>query len=83
MGAGMPSKKPKRRFDNNKKERKHELDARRDSMKAVKFEIVDKEVLRSARKMFKALPVDTRTLTGVICGDPLPGRSALDRRQQA
>ncbi len=26
------------------------------------------------------LPKDTRPLTGVLLGDPLPGRSALDRR---
>lgn len=26
-------------------------------------------------------PEDTRTLTARLCGDPLPGRSALDRRQ--
>lgn len=26
------------------------------------------------------VPVDTRTLTQRICGDPLPGRSALERR---
>ncbi|MCP4306592.1 MAG: hypothetical protein GY788_17325 [bacterium] len=25
------------------------------------------------------IPPDTRTITGMICGDPLPGRSALDR----
>ncbi len=26
------------------------------------------------------VPADTRTVTGVAFGDPLPGRSALDRR---
>ena len=26
------------------------------------------------------IPPDTRDLTGVLCGDPLPGRSALARR---
>jgi len=26
------------------------------------------------------IPDDTRTITGRICGDPVPGRSALDRR---
>ena len=26
-----------------------------------------------------AVPPDTRSLTGRVCGDPLPGRSALDR----
>lgn len=27
-----------------------------------------------------AIPSDTRDLTARLCGDPLPGRSALDRR---
>jgi hypothetical protein len=26
------------------------------------------------------IPSDTRTVTAQFCGDPLPGRSALDRR---
>lgn len=26
------------------------------------------------------IPPDTRTVTAQFCGDPLPGRSALDRR---
>jgi hypothetical protein len=29
------------------------------------------------------LPQDDRSLTAVFCGDPLPGRSALDRRHGA
>lgn len=33
---------------------------------------------RAARAM--NVPNDTRDLTARICGDPLPGRSALDRR---
>ncbi|MBB3144902.1 hypothetical protein FHS21_001303 [Phyllobacterium trifolii] len=28
-----------------------------------------------------ALPSDTRSVTGRLCGDPLPGRSALDQRK--
>lgn len=31
------------------------------------------------RERFRAIPKDTRDLTSKICGDPLPGRSALDR----
>lgn len=31
-------------------------------------------------ELLKLVPPDTRDLTGVLCGDPLPGRSALDRR---
>jgi hypothetical protein len=26
-------------------------------------------------------PDDVRSLTAIICGDPMPGRSALDSRQ--
>lgn len=29
------------------------------------------------------IPPDTRTTTGLICGDPLPGRDAFSRRQKA
>ena len=25
------------------------------------------------------IPPDTRTVTGILCGDPLPGRRAIDR----
>jgi hypothetical protein len=28
------------------------------------------------------IPPDTRCLTGLLCGDPLPGRSALDKMKQ-
>jgi hypothetical protein len=32
-------------------------------------------------RQMASFPEDTRTLTGRLAGDPLPGRSALDRRQ--
>lgn len=32
-----------------------------------------------AERLLRAIPADTRDLTGRLCGDPLPGRSALDR----
>jgi len=32
-----------------------------------------------ALRLRRAVPADTRDLTSFICGDPLPGRSALDR----
>lgn len=35
------------------------------------------------RKMVLSIPADTRDVTGQVCGDPLPGRSALDRREEA
>lgn len=32
-----------------------------------------------AAKAIAAVPIDSRRLTARVCGDPLPGRSALDR----
>lgn len=38
----------------------------------------DPEILR---RLYAEMPkYDTRSLTGRICGDPLPGRRAIDRR---
>lgn len=33
-----------------------------------------------AMRLLRKVPPDTRSLTARIAGDPLPGRSALDRR---
>ena len=30
-------------------------------------------------RLLREVPADTRDLTGRLCGDPLPGRAALDR----
>lgn len=35
-----------------------------------------------ARRLMAFIPRDTRSLTGRVCGDPLPGRSALDRQHR-
>lgn len=35
------------------------------------------------RRLLREIPKDTRDLTARICGDPLPGRSELDRRARA
>jgi hypothetical protein len=32
------------------------------------------------RRAVLAIPRDTRDITGLVAGDPLPGRSALDRK---
>lgn len=32
-------------------------------------------------KAISTIPQDTRDLTGRLCGDPLPGRSAMDRKK--
>ena len=38
------------------------------------------EEFQKIRQRQLAVPKDTRSITGVLLGDPLPGRSALDRR---
>jgi len=40
-------------------------------------------VKEDAAARLAEIPKDTRSLTGILCGDPLPTRSALDRRQRA
>lgn len=40
----------------------------------------DSEAERGWREQLPLMPPDTRNLTARICGDPLPGRSALDMR---
>ena len=40
-----------------------------------------KEARINGERMWRDLPPDTRGLTARICGDPLPGRSALDKRR--
>lgn len=41
----------------------------------------DRVDVNDLRERFAEIPkYDTRDLTALICGDPLPGRSALDRR---
>lgn len=40
-------------------------------------------VKEDAAARLAEIPPDTRSLTARLAGDPLPGRSALDKRQQA
>jgi hypothetical protein len=40
----------------------------------------DEEILR---RLIQEVPDDTRTLTGRLLGDPLPGRRAIDKRSAA
>ena len=42
-----------------------------------------KEARINGERTWRDLPPDTRGLTARICGDPLPGRSALDKRRNA
>ena len=39
-------------------------------------------VRKQAEALIDAIPADTRDLTQRVMGDPLPGRSALDRREK-
>lgn len=34
-------------------------------------------------RLLSTIPRDTRNFTSRVCGDPLPGRSALDQRRQS
>ena len=43
----------------------------------------NREAYFAALEQLKRIPPDTRDLTGRLMGDPLPGRSALDRSQSA
>jgi len=44
--------------------------------------LVERGPIKADReRMLASIPDDTRTLTGRIMGDPLPGRSALDMRR--
>lgn len=49
--------------------------------------LIPKVISRIATDVIEArlaeIPDDTRSKTGRICGDPLPGRSALDMRRAA
>ena len=41
---------------------------------------IDRSAREDAVALIAEIPSDTRNLTGRMFGDPLPGRSALDRR---
>ena len=43
----------------------------------------DRSTWADALERLALIPEDTRDTTARICGDPLPGRSALDRRLQS
>lgn len=38
------------------------------------------QIRRDAERRLEEIPDDTRSLTGRLLGDPIPGRSALDKR---
>lgn len=46
---------------------------------SLQYHAVDPRIRRDAVKLYRQVPADTRSLTAQLAGDPLPGRSALDR----
>jgi hypothetical protein len=44
---------------------------------------LDSQTRADAERLMREIPRDTRDLTGVLMGDPIPGRRALDARQGA
>lgn len=68
----LPGERERRR------RREAELEKRRD------VRVVDSAAVeRQARHLMRQIPEDTRDLTALMFGEPLPGRSALDRQQGA
>lgn len=63
---------------------KHDQRRKYDEMRAYRA-CVPRDLVHKVRTDADAakqiVPKDTRDLTARFCGDPLPGRSALDRRQ--
>ena len=43
--------------------------------------VENRKIDEDAKRLKKKIPRDTRSLTAWMFGDPLPGRSALDRQQ--
>ncbi len=64
-----------------RKERRDELSEYRKCLQNVKFDYVPQDTIEQAQRLFRQIPPDTRDLTGRLLGDPIPGRSALDRMQ--
>jgi hypothetical protein len=47
---------------------------------AAGLDVMTVEAKRHAEELLKLVPPDTRDLTARLCGDPLPGRRAIDLR---
>lgn len=81
QAARERSHRSKKLQRNHRRERRGQREAYADKLKAElprwNRPISDDELNRIRR----AQPPDTRDLTQVFCGDPPPGRSALDKRQ--
>lgn len=61
-------------------ERRRRMDNRHQGKVGAVSSRVDADIVD---RLVAQIPRDTRDLTGVVFGDPLPGRSALDRRRGA
>lgn len=86
---GVTADTVKRRIDpsyaRSRQERVNELRVQRQLGKAPEAKIIGaRAVYRTtdaqARRLMDQIPYDTRDLTARVFGDPLPGRSALDKQ---
>lgn len=77
------SEKRKKAEREARNQRQKELFLSKKSMECVKFDFVPEETRQMAERLMRQVPRDTRDLTGRVFGDPIPGRSALDQRQNA
>jgi hypothetical protein len=78
-GLGISESKVRRILDPRLAERAGERDRRRqrDAVARPSLQVVERAAELRARK--REIPEDTRSLTALLCGDPLPN----DRRRQA
>lgn len=93
--AGLPPQKPRRapkpiltaadeRYQDRQRERNRQMRAFTAAKRAAGCPVKAESTMAAhldAMARLALIPADTRTLTARFCGDPLPGRSALDRRQ--
>lgn len=61
-----------------------EAEQRRTMKRGKAFREFERPTARAdAERLMQDIPPDTRDLTGILLGDPLPGRRAIDMRQGA
>ncbi len=80
---GVGSDGLKRRLDPEYRHRRNlqiqEAQFRRDNGETRMYNIASRVPMSEIYRLLDTVPADTRSLTGRACGDPLPGRSALDK----
>lgn len=52
-----------------------------DTTRTSKADYTNHRSVADARRLLRQVPPDTRGLTAYLCGDPLSGRSALDKEK--